>query len=240
MTNMLAEKQIIIVKANGKHEAFDEEKLKSSLLRAGASEDQVGEVLQHVHEKLHDGMSTHDIYAHAFSILHNLHKPIAQRYSVRRALMNLGPSGFLFEDLVANILKDKGFEALTRQTVLGGCVPHEVDVVAWNPSKLIMVEAKFHNELGTKSDLKVALYVKARVDDLKDNMFNYGGKERKVDEGWLVTNTKFSSTAIHYGVCQNLVMIGWNYPEKGNLQDLITESPHLMELVLNEGLPLSS
>jgi hypothetical protein len=235
MTNAVAEKQIIIVKANGKHEAFDEEKLRASLMRAGGSGETVEEVLQHVREKLHDGMSTKDIYSHAFAVLHHMHTPSAERYSVRRALMNLGPSGFIFEDLVADILKEKGFETLTRQTVLGGCVPHEVDVVAWNPAKLIMVEAKFHNELGTKSDLKVALYVKARVDDLKGNMFNYGGQERKVDEGWLVTNTKFSSTAIHYGVCQNLVMIGWNYPEKGNLQDLINESPRLMDLVLKEG-----
>ncbi|MBX4189454.1 restriction endonuclease [Candidatus Parcubacteria bacterium] len=232
----LAEKQIIIVKANGKHEAFDEEKLRSSLLRAGGEPEDAQTVIEHVREKLHDGMSTHDIYSHAFSTLHHLHAPVAKRYSVRRAIMNLGPTGFLFEDLVAAILKDKGFETMTRQTVLGGCVPHEVDVVAWNEKKLMMVEAKFHNELGTKSDLKVALYVKARVDDLKDNVFSYGGKERKVTDGWLVTNTKFSSTAIHYGVCQNLVMIGWNYPEKGNLQDLIEESPRLMELVLGEGL----
>jgi len=33
--------------------------------------------------------------------------------------------------------------------------------------KHIFVEAKFHNRLGVKTDLKVALYVKARFDDLK-------------------------------------------------------------------------
>jgi hypothetical protein len=86
-----------------------------------------------------------------------------------------------------------------------------------------MVEAKFHNELGTKSDLKVALYIKARFDDLQENVFNYGGKDRKITDSWLVTNTKFSSTAIHYGQCKNLTMIGWNYPEKGSLQDMIEE-----------------
>lgn len=41
-----------------------------------------------------------------------------------------------------------------------------------------MAEAKFHNELGIKSDLKVVLYVKARFDDLKENVYMYG-KERK-------------------------------------------------------------
>ena len=99
-----------------------------------------------------------------------------------------------------------------------------MDVVAWNDEKLIMVEAKFHNELGVKSDLKVALYVKARFEDLSKMTFNYG-KERKLDEGWLVTNTKFTSTAIEYGSCQGgMKMIGWNYPPVGNLHDMIIEA----------------
>ena len=146
---------------------------------------------------------------------------VARSYSLRRAVMDLGPSGFPFEDFVAEILRAKGFECVTRQTVIGGCVPHEVDIVAWTAKKLVMIEAKFHNELGLKSDLKVVLYVKARFDDLKDNVYNYGGKNRKMNDGWLVTNTKFSSTAIHYAECKNMTLIGWNYPEKGSLQDMI-------------------
>ncbi|MGB3921944.1 MAG: ATP cone domain-containing protein [Minisyncoccia bacterium] len=214
-------KQIIILKANGEREAFDPEKLRASLLNAGASDEIVTSVLSHVMPELHDGMTTSQIYQHAFSLLANTSKPIARSYSLRRAIMDLGPSGFPFEDFIAEILKAKGFECKTRQTVLGGCVPHEVDVVAYNAKKLIMVEAKFHNELGTKSDLKVVLYIKARFDDLKDNVYNYGGTNRKITDSWLVTNTKFSSTAVHYGVCTNLTMIGWNYPEKGNLQDMV-------------------
>ncbi len=101
---------------------------------------------------------------------------------------------------------------------------HEVDVVAWNDKQLIMVEAKFHNEGGTKSDLKVILYVKARFDDLRKMKFDYG-KERDLDEAWLVTNTKFTSTAIEYGSCQGGIrMIGWNYPPVGNLHDMIIDS----------------
>lgn len=231
MPAIMEERQIEIIKANGAREAFEPAKLRASLMRAGADEDGIAAVMSHLTNELKDGMTTRDIYQHAFKILEDWKKPVAQKYSLRRALMEIGPTGFPFEQLVAEILKGKGFETLTDQTVLGGCVPHEVDVVAWNDKKLIMVEAKFHNELGTKSDLKVALYVKARIDDLKGNTFNYGGKDRKLDEGWLITNTKFSSTAIHYGVCQNLTMIGWNYPEKGNLEDLIEENPHLLELI---------
>ena len=215
--------QITVLKANGNRETFEVEKLSASLLHSGASEEAVEKVISHVLPELRDGMSTNDIYEHAFSILQEINKPVARSYSLRRAVMDLGPSGFPFEDFVARVLEAKGFKCETRQTVLGGCVPHEVDVVAYNEKKLIMVEAKFHNELGTKSDLKVVLYIKARFDDLRENVFNYGGNNRQITDCWLITNTKFSSTAIHYGVCKNLTMIGWNYPEKGGLQDMIEE-----------------
>jgi Holliday junction resolvase len=138
--------------------------------------------------------------------------------------MELGPSGFPFEDFVAEIFRARGFKAETGKIIRGFCVEHEVDVVAWNDEKLIMVEAKFHNELGVKSDLKIALYVKARFEDLAKMTYKYG-RERKLDEGWLVTNTKFTSTAIEYGSCQGgMKMIGWNYPPVGNLHDMIIES----------------
>mgnify|MGYP001612445394 CR=1 FL=1 len=214
---------ITILKADGKREAFEPEKLRASLLHSGATEQAADEVLSHILPELHNGMTTSEIYQHAFSILAKTSQSVARSYSLRRAVLDLGPSGFPFEDFVAEILKAKGFECETRQTVLGGCVPHEVDVVAYNEKKLVMVEAKFHNELGTKSDLKVALYIKARFDDLRENVFNYGGVNRPITDSWLVTNTKFSSTAIHYGICKSLTMIGWNYPEKGNLQDMIED-----------------
>jgi hypothetical protein len=226
--------QIMILKANGRQEAFDPDKLRFSLLKSGASKEMVENVLEHISSELRDGMTTGEIYKHAFSVLNNTAKPIARRYSLRRAIMDLGPSGLPFEDFVAEVLRAKGFKCETRQTVLGECVPHEIDVVAYNESKLIMVEAKFHNELGTKSDLKVVLYIKARFDDLKENVFNYGGVDRPITDCWLITNTKFSSTAIHYGECKNLTMIGWNYPEKGNLQDMIEDSPELLKKIFKD------
>lgn len=138
--------------------------------------------------------------------------------------MDLGPSGFPFEDFIAEIFKSKGYTAITGQHVQGHCVEHEVDVVAYNENKLIMCEAKFHNELGMRSDLKVALYVKARFDDLYEKEYTEYGGARKLDEGWLITNTKFTATALDYGMCNGLHMVSWNFPAKGNLQDLIEDA----------------
>ncbi len=215
---------IYVVKADGKKEPFDTSKLEHSLKRAGASTKDVMEIIEHIKSHLTQEITTHEIYKHAFELLHKEDKPIAIKYSLKRAIMELGPSGFPFEDFVAEIFRAKGFEAETGKIVKGFCVEHEVDVVAWNEEKLVMVEAKFHNELGTKSDLKVILYVKARFDDLRKMTFRYG-RERELDEAWLVTNTKFTSTAIEYGSCQGGVkMVGWNYPPMGNLHDMIIES----------------
>ena len=215
---------IYVVKASGQRELFDHGKLEQSLKRAGASSKAVKDILDHITVHLTQDITTHEIYKHAFELLHKTEEPVALKYSLKRAIQELGPSGFPFEDFVAEIFKEKGFSTETGKIVKGFCVEHEIDVIAWNNPKLIMVEAKFHNELGIKSDLKIALYVKARFDNLYQMTFNYG-KERSLDEGWLVTNTKFTSTAIEYGSCQGgIKMIGWNYPPVGNLHDMILES----------------
>ena len=214
---------ITITKADGTRELFEESKLIESLKQTGSPDAVIEEVIDHVEKEMWDGMSTSEIYSRAFKLLRTHSMPLAVRYSLRRALSELGPEGFPFEKYIAKVFEAWGYQTLTDQTVMGRCVPHEMDVIAWNKEKLIMVEAKFHTELALKSDVKVALYIKARFDDLKGNLFDYGGIKRTMTEGWLVTNTKFTEQAIHYGVCNGIKMIGWNYPKKGNLQDIIEE-----------------
>lgn len=227
--------RVIIVKSTGEREEFDPAKLDASLMRAGASEMARSEIVPHIEAELRDGMSTSQIYKHAFFLLKRIERPAAVRYSLRRAVLDLGPTGFPFEKFIAEIFREKGFNVATGQIVRGKCVEHEVDIVAWNENKLIMCEAKFHHHLGIKSDAKVALYVKARFDDLMQSTFDYGlpvqaslpaqaGRVRKLDESWLITNTKFSRTAIDYAKCQGMRLVGWNYPAKGNLQDMIEDS----------------
>ena len=215
---------ITITKSDGTHEVFREEKLENSLRRVGASAETVEQIVDEVSKQLRDGMTTQEIYGRAFALLHTHSAPVAIKYSIRRALFELGPDGFPFEKFVARIFKMWGYETLTDQMVMGVCVPHEMDVVAWKDKDLAMVEAKFHNAFGLKSDLKVALYIKARFDDLAGNLFDYGGIKRKLTQRWLITNTKFSEQAIHYGECQKLKLVGWNYPSHNNLHQIIEQN----------------
>ena len=215
---------ISITKSDGTKEIFEEEKLISSLKRVGAHPEAIEDVVDEVEREMHEGMTTADIYRRAFILLRKHSMPMAVKYSIRRAMMELGPDGFPFERFIARIFRMWGYESLTDQTVLGKCVDHEVDVIAWKDKDLAMVEAKYHNDIGMKSDLKVALYVKARYDDLVDTVFDYGNVRRKLTERWLITNTKFTDKAIKYGECNDLKLLSWNHPENDNLQQIIQQN----------------
>ncbi len=169
---------ITITKSDGTQQLFEEEKLINSLKHAGANDQAIDDILETVEAHMKDGMTTNEIYSHAFSLLRKLSFHTAVKYSVRRALAELGPDGFPFERFVSRIFHAWGYETLTDQQVMGACIEHEMDVVAWKGKSLAMVEAKFHNEFGLKSDVKVALYVKARFDDIALNEFDYGGVRR--------------------------------------------------------------
>jgi hypothetical protein len=218
----LSMKEIYITKADGSRELFNVEKFEKSLSRSGTSPDTIRKISSHIGRELEDGMSTSIIYDHAFYLLRKEEEHTAARYSLKRALAELGPSGFPFEKFMAEVFRARGYRVENNQFIKGRCAEHEIDLIAWNENKLFMAEAKFHNEIGLKSDLKVALYVKARFDDLKSIEFFYG-KKRLLDQGWLITNTKFTDRAIDYCVCSGIRLIGWNYPAESNLHALIED-----------------
>ncbi len=212
---------ILITKADGEQEPFDVAKLEQSLEHSGASSTARARIATHVFKELRSGITTDDIYRHAFEMLKREEPhPVAARYSVKRALFQLGPSGFPFEQFLAEVLRAHGWSARTGVALTGRCAPHEVDVLAEKDGKRIGIEAKFHNEPSGKTDIKDALYVKARYDDLRATPES----SSRVDEGWLVTNTSFTRNAIRYAQCSNLILIGWDYPRTRNLMAMIEEA----------------
>lgn len=212
-----------IVKTDGTLERWDGTKLLRSLRRAGAT-DAVAERIRATIEATigPEEESTH-IYRRAFTMLRREGRAAAARYSLRRALFEFGPSGHPFEDFVSELFKSEGWNVLPRQILQGKCVTHEVDVYAERNGEFLAAELKYHNEPSYKTDVKVALYVKARMDDIWANQ-EHGGDAAHVDHGYLITNTKFTSQAIEYGACSGITLIGWNYPHHGNLYDRIVAS----------------
>lgn len=219
------EEQIYIVKANGEREIFDREKLENSLRKAGASSLSIKSVLGVVNENLTDNMTTAEIYRSAFQVLKDIEgTDTSVKYSVRRAVMELGPDGFPFEDFVGAMFRSLGYKVQLRQSIKGLCVTHEVDVIAKSDDRLVLAEVKFHNKQGMKSDLKVVLYVKERSDDLRKSEF-WRNCQLSKKEFWLITNTKFTSKATEYAeCCSDLKLVSWNYPEGGSLYKIITDA----------------
>lgn len=208
-----------ITKANGERELFDPQKLYQSLVNSGARDDVAETVTTTVADSLEEGDKTKDIYKKAFRMLKRVERPVAARYSVKRALLELGPSGYPFETFLGEIYKNLGYTTNTRVLVRGRCVEHELDVVATKGDERIGAEAKFHNKPGTKSDLKVALYVHARFEDIAAQ----SGHKSATDytDRLLITNTKFTKQVEIYAACVGLQLISWDYPASGNLQELI-------------------
>lgn len=214
----------IITKADGTKEVFDQSRLKRSLMRSGAGEYIAEKIATELNDSILQGTSSHEIYSRAFSILRKETRPVAARYALRRALLELGPSGHPFEDFVAHLFKKEGWTVETRKIIAGKCVSHETDIYATHPEEGIHLaaELKYHNDPAYKTDLKVALYVKSRFDDI----FACDPRARAcpIDRGFLITNTKFTSEAIKYSECAGVELLGWGYPEGDSLFDRMSQA----------------
>ena len=214
-------KNITITKASGVQDIFSSEKLRASLKKSGADENTVENILFEIESILYDGISTKKIYQAAFNMLKKGLKSNAGRYNLKRAIMALGPSGFPFEKYIAAIFEWQGYKVQTQLFLDGACVTHEIDVLAENEDHFLLTECKFHNSLGIVSNVKIPLYIHSRYRDVLNNWQKISLKPLKC---CVVTNTKFSSDAIKYGVCVGLSLLSWGYPPKESLRNLIDES----------------
>lgn len=212
---------VTITKATGEKEAFDVEKLKGSMRRAGTEEEVIEQVADDISSWIYDGISTQKIYGRAFSLLKKKKYYAASRYKLKKAIMELGPTGFPFEHFIAKVLEVQGFETEVGQVLNGKCVTHEVDVIATQGKNQYFVECKYGTSPGKIFSVQVPLYIRSRVNDIID--------KRKDDEkfkdfsfhGWVVTNTRFSTDAINYGTCSGLHLLSWDYPVQNGLKDII-------------------
>ncbi|OGG78339.1 hypothetical protein A3A36_01475 [Candidatus Kaiserbacteria bacterium RIFCSPLOWO2_01_FULL_52_12b] len=207
----------VIVKADGTKETFDPLRLVTSLTRAGAGEHTAERIATTITGTVTPGSSSREVYTRAFTLLRREARPVAARYALRRALFELGPSGHPFEDFISHLYRAEGWEVETRKIIKGHCVSHEVDFYASHKDQgeYLAAELKYHNDPGYKTDLKVALYVKSRFDDI----FNcdIAARACPIDRGLLVTNTKFTSEAIAYAECARVELLGWGYPLNNSL-----------------------
>lgn len=211
---------VYIVKSSGEKVRFSLHKLKASLLKSGADKKTVKQILDTVRDELYQGISTKEIYNRAYSLLKNEQTILASRYSLKKAIYQLGPTGFPFERFVSAILKHSGYKVEVGKIVSGHCVNHEIDVLAEKNGSFILVECKFHSEEGRNCNVKVPLYINSRFWDIKKK-WDTTTPQKPLSNACVVTNTRFTKDAIQYGVCMNLELLSWDYPKGNALKDRI-------------------
>ena len=212
---------IEIIKASGEKVKFSLHKLRTSLKRTGADQKIVEQILDTVRDELYQGISTKEIYNRAFALLKKKKSYLASKYKLKKAIYELGPTGFPFEHFVSAILKYSGYETIVSKVLEGNCVSHEVDVIAHKNHETTIVECKFHSEQGLKCNIKVPLYINSRYQDVKTHWNTNKKKGTVLAQGWVVTNTRFTADALQYGNCVGLYLLSWDHPKDNGLKNRI-------------------
>ena len=162
----MANEDFFIVKASGDKVLFSEEKLRASLKRSG--------------------ITTKELYNRAFGYLRRKKPIYASKYKLKKAIYELGPTGFPFERFIGAVLKYSGYKIQVGKNVSGKCVGHEIDVVAEKNGSIIIIECKFHGEQGRNCNVKIPLYIYSRFLDIKNAGDSDLSNIREPDDCWVV------------------------------------------------------
>lgn len=204
-----------VIKADGSFQPFKESKILNSLKMAGTSDDVAYDTAERIKASTSEEVKTETIYKDAIDNLNKLEPKSALKYSLKRAVMDMGPDGYTFEKYVARIFNSQGYDTEHSRLVKGECVNHELDVIAQKGDEVNIIECKYHNDLGTKSGIKTALYIHSRYLDIKKEFCSDDKYNMLV---WLATNTKVTSDVKKYAGCVGMKILAWKYPKIKNLE----------------------
>lgn len=217
------EKNIVKVNKNSGHlEPFSKQKLERSLKKSGASIQEIQTIVKSIYPLIYDGISSDVIYGKAFFLLKKLNEVSASKYSLKRAIFDLGPSGYPFEKLIGALLREKGYTTKVSEILQGINVNHEIDVLAEKDGITYIIECKFHSNPKIVCDVKIPLYINSRFLDVQKK-WNNSGKNTHLKQGWLVTNTRFTQDAINYAKSVDLSLFSWDYPIDNGISKNIDE-----------------
>lgn len=209
-------KNFVIKKRCSDYEPFDLLKLRKSLQKSGASRSLCDEVVSEISPKIRDRSTSNELFKLARKTLAKKSQVLAANYHIVRGIYELGPTGYPFEKLCAEMLKKKGFHTRVGVILKGEYVKHEVDVIAERSDARLLCECKFHNKNTGKSNVKVPLYIQSRFLDI----LGHHGKD-SYNSYAIFSNTTFSKDAITYAEGVGIKLFSMNYPRKNTFVDHI-------------------
>jgi len=203
---------------------FEISKLENSLRNSGAEENSIKKVINNILSNCVEGVTTREIYKLAFDELKKISNAVAARYSLKKALLELGPAGFYFEQWIARVFQNIGYKTETGQLIKGHAVTHEADVIAKKDEKTYWVECKFRNAEDTKISVTTPMYVLSRIKDISGINYNLFETQTEFTDGWLITNTYFTKDSVAFAEYYGLRLLSWDYPKDKNIKSLVDQN----------------
>lgn len=224
--------QLYVINSRGEKELFSFRKVYQSAKRIGASKSLAEEIAKTIQKEIYPGIKTLEIFKKIKQILRRKAPSLAIKFSLKEAMRKLGPTGFPFEKYIGEIFSQQGFQVKLNQHIQGFCLRYEIDFLARKGNLLYIGECKYRNLSERKVNSNIALSNYARFLDLKKGYF----LKQKVFKNLklktiLVTNTKFTTSAIKYSKCVNTCLLGWRYPKPEGLEHFI-ESQNLYPITI--------
>lgn len=213
---------IWVRKKDGTEEPFSFARFSASLQKGGLKSSETEKLREKIESFLYPGIPTREVYQIARKLLKQMPGGNPAVYSLKKALLDLGPDGFHFEKLIARLLTARGYSTEVGLVLEGECVSHEIDILAFRDGECLIGECKFRNMPGIQVDVKVPLYIRSRFEDVAGHPRIRDGGERL--SPWIFTNSRFSGDAARYAACRKINLLGWDYPGNSGLRNWIDQS----------------
>jgi len=211
-----------IVNIQGEKEPFSFKKVYRSARRVGAPKNLAKEIASKIEREKYPGMTTKKIFRLVKGELKAREPQAALKFNLKRGMRRLGPTGFMFEKFIGNILEKYGFDVHLNQYVPGAFGNYEIDFLAKKHNLMYIGECKYRKERAGKVHLDTALANYARFLDIKNGGFFKKIKNLKL-KSYLITNAKLTNQAIKYSEGVGVELLGWNYPKGRGLEYIIDD-----------------
>lgn len=209
-----------VKKHSGELIPFNPESLKNSLRKSGATDSEVALVYEKICNEIYEGITTRLLYEKAFAYLKQIRNVYAAKYSLKKALRDLGPSGFYFEKWVCALFAHMQYKTINSQVLQGHAVTHEIDVLGIKGNTCIIAECKLRNDVDAKISVTTPMYFLSRMKDVANIKYHYFDKDIFISEGWLITNAYFTKDSIDFGNHYGIHLLSWDYPNGKSLKNL--------------------
>ena len=212
---------VSVTKVNGELQHFDREKVIRTCLRLQCSREYADNVADRIQSKLYEGITTREILRMIYRYSAERRPQVRYEVDLRKAI-SLLRSKPDFEQFIARLLSEYGYNVTGPQIVRGRCVEHEIDAAAGIDGGIVYVEVKHHIWPHTYNGKDIFLQAQATLEDLV-NGYESGFNKIRFNKAMVICNTKLSDHAIRYADCAQIEYICWKSPKDNSLEKLVED-----------------